>query len=314
VVYDPRACVLLRNHLTARPLISVLQDRAKTLGLTGIQWGIDEGRLLFGPTWEGDGNVPIGTRAVGNSYQASFDALFFKLMAVRNISWYSRWGVNTDGGNGIFTWPSTSAVDNIATNLARLTHRMVGEVLLDVINSTPPPTPNAVGGVSLSTPSIVDAVITAMGDGVGPSRGFRALVFHHYPELNGTTSAAADVSVCGFAAAASDAPLSGTIWTIGDECGNFWPQWWADRARLNLTLYNSGWSQYGESISWESGAQAVVWQQTLAPSYQTLANISSCAVPWVGTVNASGCAIEAFVLPPHTVLLWEASLTAPSEL
>lgn len=233
-------------------------------------------------------------------------------MAARNFSWYSRWGVNTDGGGGLFTWPHPEAVDNVATNVARLTHRLVGDTLLASTNTSAGGAATSWrgragsgGGEQSPPPSIVDAAVTSYAGG----RGLHALVFHHHPWLNATATvpaATAALSVCGLPPGGA---LAGQLWgPIGDSCGNFWPRWWADRARLNLTRYNSGWSQYGESISWEDGAEEAVWAQQLAPGYQPLANLSRCVAPWAGSADAAGCLRLPVLLPPHTVALLEAAL------
>ena len=310
--------------------MAFMQDRAAALGLdAGLLWGIDEGRLLVGPPAEG--SLAIGTRALGDSYQVrrragdsasdawhasrpgaaaaqgSFDALLFKAMVTRNMSWYSRWGVNTDGGSGLFSWPSASAVDNVATNVARLTHRLVGDALLASTNTTTLKQA-AVGDARHDTAlpvSIVDAVVSSFASG----RGVHALAFHHHPWLNASATvaaASAALSVCGLPPGAA---LAGTLWgPVGDACGNFWPAWWRDRARLNLTDYNSGWSQYGESISWNDDAEAAVWSAQLAPTYQPLADLQKCAAPWTGAADNAGCLLVTLALPPHSVALLEAVL------
>ncbi len=63
-------------------------------GLHDVALGIDEGRILAAP----GGQVQLGgSRAIGSTYMAAFDALMFKKMLDVRVSWYSRWAVNTNG-------------------------------------------------------------------------------------------------------------------------------------------------------------------------------------------------------------------------
>ncbi len=279
------------------PNMLPLLERAAELGLHDVEFGVDEGRILFGPVWEGEA-IPILTRSVGDSYQASWDALLFKLMAYHNISYYSRWSVNTDDFEGLWSF-NTTAVDNAATNLAQLTHRLVGGALLPVVNSSSgaPPAPSA-------PPPIVDAV--AVLQPLSPPQ-LQVLAIHHHPWLNWTAPANVTVRACGTASQlpAPGARVAGVQWLIDDDHANFWPTWWADRAASNLTAYNSGWSQYGESISWDNATQAALFAAR-RPVYQQLARLASSDV--YGTVVAGPCLVYSLALQPHSVALVEWAL------
>ena len=102
------------------------QAHAAALGLSGLRWGIDEGRLL-----QGVDKLPLAARAVGASYQASWDALFTKTLIANGFDYYCRWGVNTGG----FA-PATTQVDCVSTNVAALFWRMHGDARLPSMNET----------------------------------------------------------------------------------------------------------------------------------------------------------------------------------
>ena len=170
--------------------LPVLQ-RAAALGLPTARFGIDEGRLLSGP----DG-LPLTSRAVGDAYQASWDALLFARLAATGVSgaYYARWGVST----GSLFDPAAAVADNAAANLARLAWALAGSRAVAAVASPgqPPPPPA----------TAVAAVVGAGGDGA-----LRALVAHHVPSLDASAAPAvlACARICGLPARAGAAAGAG---------------------------------------------------------------------------------------------------------
>lgn len=114
-------------------------NMAKQLGLDTSRFGIDEGRLLWGP--EGP-SAPLTTRAVGTGYQASWDALFLKKLVHSGSrgAYYSRWGVSANYQElpgSLFADPELT-VTNVAANVAKLGYKLAGGRLITV-NSTSAP-------------------------------------------------------------------------------------------------------------------------------------------------------------------------------
>jgi hypothetical protein len=273
-------------------------DSARALGLPTRRFGVDEGRLLWGPEGPSFG---LTTRAVGDSYQGSFDAFFFKLLSATGVpdAYYARWGVNS--GGGLFA-SGDGVVNNSASNVAQLAFRMNGSMLV--------PTTNTSAAPSLS---IVDAVVGASAaDGV-----LRALVFHHHPQLNvsGVPSAVASVALCGLSAAVPAGPVAGATATrVDDAHAQFWPAWRADAAAANISRaggdYEDGWSEFSDNMPLAS-ARAIALLAANTARYRLLAALAPEPLGAGGGANtgavvgADRCVRFAIELPPHGVALVE---------
>jgi len=268
--------------------------RAAALGLPAARYGIDEGRLLWGP--EG-AQFQLTTRAVGDAYQASWDALFFKLLVATGAPdvYYSRWGLST----GAPFAAAADVADNAAANLARLAERLARGGARRV------PTANASAPGAPPTRAVVDAVASAGADGV-----LRALLFHHWPALDatGAPAATAALALCGLGAAAPRGPVAGaTVTRLDADHGMFWPAWRADAARANLSAaagdYRAGWSEWSDDLNLASPRARGLLAVGLA-RYRAAAALA--AEPLAGAaVGADGCARADVALPPHGVALVE---------
>jgi len=229
----------------------VVLETAKQLGLDTSRFGIDEGRLLWGPEGPSAG---LTTRAVGTGYQASWDALFFKMLAYSGSpgAYYSRWGVNANGD--LFAEP-TSTVANVAANVAQLSHKLAGGrlVLTKSVNKS-----SAVGFTQRSNdgnvcsgcnasayksqycqcgchgcrkdacccpggqphpciPCVEPPQVSIIDASVtihNESDTLRALVFHHHPSFlaAGVASAAVELVLCGVNAS-SPTEAAAAAWT-----------------------------------------------------------------------------------------------------
>lgn len=76
--------------------INNLRETAEEFGLTDLEYGIDEGRLLVG-TVSGADNDELHTRMVGYTYQASYDARLIAQMFNNDIDYFSSWGYLSNG-------------------------------------------------------------------------------------------------------------------------------------------------------------------------------------------------------------------------
>jgi len=260
------------------PQVGALRAGAIALGYGDLTFGIDEGRILAGT----DG-LPLLTRAVGSAYQASFDALLFKLMVYGGASTYARWGITSNGGGGLFTWQSD--VDPVSTQVARLAHAMAGDALLAVTNTTAPGTSPG--------PAAVDATVS-----VSPAGTLHVLAVRHAPTVNDTTSDAAVVTVCGLTPGAGT--LVGTATPVDETHANFWPAWQADAAAAGIDSYQSGWSPQCEQVALTNATQAAYFASRV-PAYRALAALTP--YPLVATLSPAGCATFSLAMVGHAVVL-----------
>jgi len=279
--------------------LSVL-NVARTLGLPTLRFGIDEGRLLWGP--EGP-SFALTTRAVGDSYQGSWDALLFKLLTITGVpeAYYARWGVNC--GDGLFSQGS-GVIDNAASNLAKLAFMMNGSSFIPTTNASQ--LESNTGGMSTGSASIVDAVV-----GVSKSEGvLRVLVFHHFPTLNvsGVSPMTASVVLCGINSNVPLGPVSGsTVTRLDDEHAQFWPAWREDVIKANISRaggdYNSGWSEYSDNVPLAS-ERAIKLLSDNSPRYMQMAVLNKESFNEV-VVGADKCLRFVIDLVPHGVALVE---------
>ena len=287
--------------------LSVL-DRARALGLPTSRYGMDEGRLLFGP--EGP-TFALTTRAVGPAYQGSWDALMFKLLAATGVdeAYYSRWGLGFSPD--IFADPSENA-DSVATNVAQLAFALADLPSVPTTNTTAiessPLDPSS--SSSSNSSSIVDGV-------VGLDGGVRvvALLFHHHPWLNasesgsGVTSASVNVQLCGApGGSVGKAVTNATSMRVGAGSANAWPAWSAAAAAANLSFtsgdYRSGWSAWSDSPPLASTrAQATLIG--VMPALQAAAALVREPLAGGAAVGTDACLRFQVTLQPHEVALVE---------
>lgn len=103
-------------NCTAADCIKKLRDKAESVGLVGLEYGIDEGRILNGS----DGKA-LSSRTVGWTYQAGYDARLIKSLLDNDIDYFSSWGYTTaDNFSGLKT---------VSFHVAECFERMVGSVM-----------------------------------------------------------------------------------------------------------------------------------------------------------------------------------------
>ena len=96
--------------------VRFLRNAAESYGLYGLQYGFDEGRILFGAA--GSESEALSTRAVGDTVQAAYDAKLYKELSDCGASWFSSWGYTTGG--------SVYGFGSVAYHTAQLFSRLSG--------------------------------------------------------------------------------------------------------------------------------------------------------------------------------------------
>lgn len=82
--------------------IELLRSAAEDAGLYGLDYGFDEGRILYGS--KGTDETALLPRAVGWNIQSAYDAKLYNELSECGASWFSSWGY-TSGGS-VFGYPS----------------------------------------------------------------------------------------------------------------------------------------------------------------------------------------------------------------
>jgi len=83
------------SDLTLPETIAVLRDKAESVGLNNLTYGVDEGRILSGTP--GAAASDLNLRICGYTYQAGYDARLIKQMIDNNIDYFTSWGYTTNG-------------------------------------------------------------------------------------------------------------------------------------------------------------------------------------------------------------------------
>lgn len=83
------------HGLTLAQTVERIRERAESLGLNDLRYGIDEGRILDGSMGVDDDDLIH--RIVGQTYQASYDARTFKILVDNDIDYFSAWSYSSAG-------------------------------------------------------------------------------------------------------------------------------------------------------------------------------------------------------------------------
>jgi hypothetical protein len=287
-------------------------SQARALGLPTQRYGIDEGRLLWGPEGPSYG---LTTRAVGPAYQGSWDALFFDQLVLTGVpdAYYSRWGLTFYPDHFA---EASSTVDSVATNVARLTHALAG---MPRVPTTLAPAAGAAGAAGAAPPPPASAVGAVVGVDASASSAsswvVRVLAYHHHPWLNATSVPIApqtlQVTLCGAPPGAVGKAPSASATRVGQLSANAWPAWATAASAANLSFaagdYNEGWSALSDTPPLRS-ARALGALAAALPEMQAAARLLPGPLPGGASVGADACLRFTLELPPHEVALVEIDL------
>lgn len=81
------------HPMTLAETVGRLRERALSLGLSDLRYGIDEGRILY--STPGKDGKDLIWRIVGQTFQAGHDARTFKIMVDNDIDYFSAWSYST---------------------------------------------------------------------------------------------------------------------------------------------------------------------------------------------------------------------------
>lgn len=210
------------SGLSFADTINLLRDKANSVGLTNLKFGIDEGRILNGP---GDDNRALFSRIVAHSYQGSYDAKLVKTMNDAQIDWLSTWGLSTEAFWG--------GVIPVSTHVANLAYKMVGDNRVGL----------AVTGSAADSTNEVDGVASF-------NRGtntVHVMAYNHNSYMNASVSETPTLTIDNIA------PVSGNTvtvkqWIVDDTHGNFWDTWVADVVARGMQNTAYSWSKYSMEV------------------------------------------------------------------
>ena len=83
-----------RPHPTSlAQTVARLRERAVSVGLTDLRYGVDEGRILG--SRKGRNATDLTHRIVGQTYQGAYDARLFKIMIESDVDYFSMWSYSS---------------------------------------------------------------------------------------------------------------------------------------------------------------------------------------------------------------------------
>lgn len=85
----------LAHPMTLAETVGRIRERALSLGLNDLRYGVDEGRILYATP--GKDGKDLVWRIVAQTFQAGYDAHTFKIMVDNDIDYFSAWSYSSAG-------------------------------------------------------------------------------------------------------------------------------------------------------------------------------------------------------------------------
>jgi len=266
------------SDLTLPQTIAILREKAESVGLGHLSYGVDEGRILSGT--KGASASDLNLRICGDTYQAAYDARLIKQMADNDIDYFSSWGYTTAGlASGI---PTVSY--HVANRFAAMS------------SSRKVP-------CSASACLIPDAEVQALAgyDETSGMLHIMAYNFKNSPDYSGVADLSFTLDVPQF----DGLDVKVTRYVVDDDA-NFFDEWREDRERYAITDDCFTWSPDDPCI--ESYATlSAPWARELYFS-QLRGRYAGCAVlsPVSETAHVSRSRLTLGIsLGPNAVVFYE---------
>ncbi len=268
------------RDFTVADVVSALRTKAESVGLYGLRYGVDEGRLLG--SHAGAVASDLLLRIVGQTYQASYDARMLKLLAENNIDYFSSWGYTTAPMFG--GYPSVAY--HVAARYADvLAGKRKAAVSVDSSIYIPDAEAGLLAGIDESTRSV----------GV--------MAYNFKPDWD--YSYAVDLSVSVKLPADCGDSVTVTRWLIDDDC-NFFDEWEADRKTYAIGADCFVWSYDDPGIESPTTLNAQwardLYFENLRDKYIECAKLT----PVTSTESVTdGQATLTLELPPYAAVFYE---------
>ena len=265
---------------TLAKTIGDLRDTAERYGLTGLQYGVDEGRILTASA--GADKNELLSRTVGYTWQAAYDARMWTTAIRSGIDWFSSWGYKS---GGLYGYPTVSY------HVANCVQSMAGSRLARTTTTTAP----------LRTLFGIEADGTAAFD--ENAQTLRVLLYNFRNKLS--YNKRADFKVQMHTPQFAGKTVTVTSYRIDDDC-NYFDEWVQDRKRYGITDDMFSWSPDDPTLDGgnltDPQAQAL-YRETLRDKYVECARLAPTTA--THTVDADGNWTMRETLAPSGVLFLE---------
>ncbi|MCR5149773.1 MAG: hypothetical protein K6B52_00930 [Clostridiales bacterium] len=193
--------------------VDLLRQTAEKYGLDSLDYGVDEGRVLFGAKGKNSNELP--SRTVGFQWQAGMDARLIKDSLDSGVKWISSWTFKSDGLN--------AGNPTLSYHIADCYSRWKGSKRLPVNK----------GGAGIFIKKNVNAIAAANGNKVF------VMAYNEKNKVDYSRGADVKISIISPSDASSNAKI--TVYRINDEC-NFYDDWVKDKAFYGLKDEDFSWS------------------------------------------------------------------------
>lgn len=272
--YDDRPGKQVVGNISFVETIDLLRKTAIKEGFDNLFYGVDEGRILSGL----DGK-PLSPRAVGQTWQAAYDARLYRTMMDADVDYFSHWAYTTHG--------ISPGVPSVSAQTSALFYKMDGSIRLPLEQR---------GGKN------------AAGEDIGAVAAWdqhkKKLYLLFYAYSDSLDHAATREISCTVAGISSKSQELLAVKSLISDDSNFFDEWLADRERMQITAEDFGWSSDSFVIQPPTlkDGKHVAFFNSRVPFYRTCAEmhpIQERFNPEKGELH-----IRADI-PLHSVILYE---------
>ncbi|MBP9986654.1 MAG: hypothetical protein KBT44_01850 [Bacteroidales bacterium] len=259
--YDTAPGKFTTNH-DLPTTVGILKGAAVANGLTNIDFGIDEGRILCGITAGSESNQAYN-RVVGYTWQAAYDARIFKQGIDAGLNYFSSWNLLT--GSNTVGYPIISY--HVVSNMSKFEGYNRASVNVDMKALNPGEEVDCLAGTDGNT---VRVMVYNFKNDIKYKRRIKYQLHVKLP------FDAKEVKVIRY--------------LVSDDC-NFFDEWVADREELGITSKDFGWSpddpMVDNSVTLRSSS-AITKYKTKKEQYKECARL----IPVTETVKVSKGLLE----------------------
>jgi len=210
--YDPLPCTM--NSLRLLSVINRAINKAHSVGLNNLKFGVNEGRVLTG--WD---FKELETRVTQHPIQGPADAKLFKTLVENNIDYFSSWSDGSINGPPLLIF-----------NTMNLLYKMVGNQVV-----------HSYSNLNKLT-NYTDEV-----DGMASYNASRNICnFFVYNNNNNPNEKASESVIIALTNIQSvpDKTLSVRRWILNEDHSNWWKEWASDCLNNGIVDSSYNWSSY----------------------------------------------------------------------
>ncbi len=266
------------NKISLAQTVKPIRERALSLGLTDLRYGVDEGRILGSS--KGRVANDLEWRIVGQTYQAAYDARTFKILVDSDIDYFSAW-----------SYSSRNAYDGYPLLAYRVAERLVNfknAKLCEIAAEK-----------SLKEGVDCDSVVGFDEK----DETIHIMAYNFKFDLNYKDSADVDFEVNAPCWKERDVVIEETVL---DDSINFFSQWLKDKEKYNISDDAFNWSPDSGCLDCGFGDQDVrnLYYDKLRPTYVQIANRPINAKETTTRIDSDGILRLNATLPPHAVIFY----------